>query len=134
MKLIIAGGRDLFVSSLFIDHAMDHFGIPDPSDANPPEEIVSGRATGIDSCGEMYASDAGVPIKYFPADWNKLGRSAGPIRNAQMAEYADALLLIWDGISRGSANMKNQMERLNKPVYEVILRAHRHPRPLEIKK
>jgi hypothetical protein len=43
-----------------------------------------------------------------------------------MAEYADALLLIWDGSSRGSANMRQQMERRGKPVYEVILRG---PRP-----
>jgi hypothetical protein len=39
-----------------------------------------------------------------------------------MAEYADALLLIWNGESRGSANMKENMVKLGKPVYEVILK------------
>jgi hypothetical protein len=41
-----------------------------------------------------------------------------------MAEEADALLLIWDGESKGSANMKKEMLFKNKPVYEVILRTY----------
>jgi len=58
----------------------------------------------------------------FPADWDTHGRAAGPIRNKQMAEYGDALLLIWDGESRGSANMKSNMKKLGKPVYEIIIK------------
>ncbi len=38
-----------------------------------------------------------------------------------MALYGDALLLIWDGKSRGSTSMRNEMKKLDKPVYEVIL-------------
>jgi hypothetical protein len=41
-----------------------------------------------------------------------------------MVDYADVLLLIWDGESRGSKNMKETMIKLGKPVYEVILRKH----------
>ena len=40
-----------------------------------------------------------------PADWDKHGKAAGPIRNAEMAEVADALIAFWDGQSRGTANM-----------------------------
>lgn len=122
MRIIIAGGRDLYVDSSFIDGALNHFGIPDPEIPLSPDEIVSGGARGIDSCGEEYAKELDVPVKKFPADWDRLGLKAGPVRNAQMAEYADVLLLIWDGESRGSANMKNQMQRLKKPVYEIVLR------------
>jgi hypothetical protein len=39
-----------------------------------------------------------------------------------MAEYADALILVWDGKSRGSASMKREMEKLGKPIYEVIVK------------
>jgi hypothetical protein len=122
MKLIIAGGRDLYVTSLFIDHVCAFFNIPDAG-STLPEEVVSGCASGIDTCGEIFAADVGIPVTKFPADWDRLGPKAGPIRNAQMAEYADALLLIWDGQSRGSANMKHQMQRVKKPIYEVILKA-----------
>lgn len=91
-------------------------------------------AKGIDLAGKEWANedwkqdyptcdDQGpIFVKEFPADWDKFGKGAGPIRNKQMADYADALLLIWDGESRGSANMKSQMEKLGKPIYEVILR------------
>lgn len=118
MKLIIAGSRNFNeISKAFIRDLLQHFNLwPDLT------EIVSGGAPGIDRLGEKYAFDTETQIIQFPAYWNKYGKSAGPRRNKQMAEYADALLLIWDGESRGSANMKSQMEKLGKPIYEVILR------------
>lgn len=65
-----------------------------------------------------------LKLTKFPADWDKFGKAAGHIRNKQMAEEADALLLIWDGESKGSANMKKEMLFKNKPVYEVILKTY----------
>ena len=67
--------------------------------------IVSGHASGADSLGEQYANEAGFDTQLFPADWNKHGKAAGHIRNAEMAEVADALIAFWDGKSRGTANM-----------------------------
>ena len=55
----------------------------------------------------------------FPADWDKHGRAAGPIRNKQMADYADVLIAVWDGKSRGTKNMIDEMNKLMKPVYIV---------------
>lgn len=69
--------------------------------------IISGHATGADALGERYAQERGLPLDAHPADWNKHGRAAGPIRNAEMAEVADALIAFWDGQSRGTANMIN---------------------------
>ena len=59
--------------------------------------------------------------KTFLPDWKTKGRAAGPIRNKEMAIYADILLLIWDGKSRGSKSMKDEMLKLQKPIYEVII-------------
>lgn len=60
-------------------------------------------------------------ITSFPAEWDLYGKSAGPRRNRRMAEYADALLLIWDNQSRGSANMKREMKRYpEKMIWEII--------------
>ena len=84
-------------------------------------EIVSGGAKGSDEAGEVYADFYSVPLKKFPAEWEKYGNRAGPIRNNKMAVYADALVLIWDGKSKGSRHMKEAMLALNKPVYEIIL-------------
>lgn len=79
-------------------------------------EIVSGRAQGIDLAGETYAIEMGIPVKMFPADWNKHGRSAGMIRNAEMAAYAVAAIIIWDGVSKGTADMVSRMKVRDKPI------------------
>lgn len=64
-------------------------------------EVVSGVAHGVDKLGERWAQAHKIPVKQFPAQWNKYGNAAGPIRNREMAEYADALIAVWDGQSRG---------------------------------
>lgn len=126
MKLIIAGSRTFENCYCIIDGAISQLDIPIVS------EVVCGGARGVDSIGRNWAEtqhrqeypvqDLIPTVEEFPADWDKFGKSAGHIRNKQMAEYADALLLIWDGESKGSANMKQQMGKLGKPIYEVILK------------
>lgn len=90
-------------------------------------QVVCGKAKGIDSSGEefanVYLSDKPDYLKEFPAEWEKYQGRAGPIRNSKMAVYADALLLIWDGKSTGSAHMKSAMIALKKPIYEIIIRS-----------
>lgn len=68
-------------------------------------EIVSGGASGADALGERYAAERGHGLRIFQADWSKHGKAAGPIRNYIMAEYADALVVFWDGTSPGSRSM-----------------------------
>lgn len=116
MKLIIAGTRSFDLRADFIRELVDIFNLK-------PTLIFSGGASGVDRSGEWYAENiANRPFKIIMADWKNHGKAAGPIRNKRMAEYADALLLIWDGESRGSKNMKEEMMKLKKPIYEVILR------------
>jgi hypothetical protein len=86
-------------------------------------EIVSGGARGPDSLGEKYAKENGLKLKLFPADWNKLGKAAGHYRNAEMANYADALICFWDGTSRGSLDMINKAK-----VNGLLVRIVRVPR------
>lgn len=67
--------------------------------------IVSGMAKGADRLGEQYARERGYQVQQFPADWEKNGRAAGYMRNADMANYSDALIAFWDGQSKGTQNM-----------------------------
>lgn len=125
MKLIIAGSRHLELNYDFLEGLKDFVG----ESGNPIYEVISGGCpTGIDKLAKDYFDcetfEGVVNYKEFPADWNKYGKSAGPIRNKQMAEYGDALLLIWDGESNGSKNMKKEMLKFNKPIYEVILKKY----------
>ena len=82
-------------------------------------EIVSGTARGADALGEQYANEHNLPIKQFPADWDKYGKRAGYLRNNQMADYADYLVAFWDGKSPGTKHMIQFMTDLKKPVYVV---------------
>ncbi len=116
MKLIIAGSRKLKVSVEEIQVLMEHFNLH-------PTYIVSGKARGIDTCGEAWAKEYKIPVIPFPVtkqEWDEIGLSAGHKRNAKMALEADALLLIWDGKSSGSGGMKRIMFEMGKPVYEAI--------------
>lgn len=112
MKLVIAGSRSLSMSPVEIAKLVEEAGFV-------PTEVVSGVAHGIDRAGERYAEWYRIPIKSFAADWHNLGKAAGPIRNAAMAEYADAALVIWDGKSPGSRNMIEQMQRRGKPCVVI---------------
>lgn len=109
MKVVIAGSRgitDYEQVLLAITNSDFHI-----------TEVVSGRARGVDTLGECYAEEYALTCSYFPANWNKHGKRAGHIRNAEIARYADAAVIVWDGESTGSANMIENMKRLNKPYY-----------------
>jgi hypothetical protein len=69
-----------------------------------PSVVLSGCARGVDALGEQWARQNGVPINLHRADWTRGGRG-GPERNQRMAENADVLIAVWDGKSRGTADM-----------------------------
>jgi hypothetical protein len=114
MKVIIAGGRD-FTSFNIVQDAIKASGFE-------ITEVVSGKAKGVDTLGEIYALGANIPVVGFPADWNKNGRAAGPMRNKEMAEYADALIAVWDGVSKGTANMIMQARRNRLEVFIYLVK------------
>jgi len=67
-----------------------------------PCEVVSGGAPGVDREAERLARELRCPVRIFPADWQSLGREAGLIRNKEIVDYCDALLIFWDGDSPGT--------------------------------
>ncbi len=83
-------------------------------------KVVSGGAWGIDSLGEVFAEKNKFPLIRMKADWSK-GKKAGPVRNAEMAKVADALILVMSENSSGSDNMLNCMKKENKPYFAVII-------------
>lgn len=100
-KVIVAGGR------AFTDEARVRCELLQYKDTvdDMVLEVVCGEARGADTLGRVIAEEQGWPIASFPADWNHHGRAAGPIRNKQMAEYADVLMAFWDGKSKGTKGM-----------------------------
>ena len=85
-----------------------------------PTRILSGGAKGVDAVAEKLAKQlTGKKAIVFKAAWESYGKSAGPIRNTLLAQEGDGLLLIWDGRSRGSADMLRVMYAFKKPVFEI---------------
>ena len=112
MKIIIAGGRD-FNNYNILDKVISKI-------VNIEKDIIiSGAARGADSIGADWAKKHSVPVKMYHANWDRYGKSAGYIRNAEMGENADALIAFWDGKSKGTLNMIKTMQ-LNKKPYRIF--------------
>tara|TARA_R110000744_G_C18948143_1_gene515257 strand:- start:30 stop:494 length:465 start_codon:yes stop_codon:yes gene_type:complete len=111
-RVIIAGSRHL-TDYVFLKKMVDKL-YPNLIPLEETIEIVSGGAAGADSLGEQYAREKGYTIKRFPADWGVHGKAAGPIRNRQMAVYADHLIAFPVCDSKGTANMINEANKRGK--------------------
>ena len=109
MKYIIAGGRD------FNNRSVLYKVLNENRYSKNITEIVSGCARGADFLGIEWADVYGLRITRFPAEWDKYGKSAGFIRNADMGVYADAAIIFWDGESKGTKHMIQTMKKLDKP-------------------
>lgn len=99
-RLIVCGGRNYTNYSAVMQALNDHLG---PfADLDPV--VVTGGAPGADRLAERAAQELGLKTEVFPADWGKLGRAAGPIRNRQMLDAGSDVVIAFPG-GRGTADM-----------------------------
>jgi len=109
MKTIIAGSRTITDFNELLKAIKDSkFDI---------SEVVSGTARGVDLMGEKWAEWSDTPLKRFPAEWDRWRKQAGFMRNTEMANYADALIAVWDGESKGTKNMIDTAKRYGLKVF-----------------
>lgn len=99
VRLIVAGSRSI-VDSNFVFEKLDRL-----VSATRVSEVVSGQARGVDRIGESWAKARGIHVVEFPAHWDRFGKSAGMVRNAEMAWYGTHLAAFWDGVSPGTKGM-----------------------------
>lgn len=83
-------------------------------------EIISGHARGADQIAEMYADEKGIPVRVFPADWDKYGKKAGYIRNKKMLDEGQPDLVIAFPGGRGTEMMCILAEMADIPVHRVV--------------
>jgi len=120
VKVIVAGSRTFNDFAYLEKHLMAYFKANDLH--RKDVEIISGTAKGADSLGEQFANKYGLKLTKFPADWNQYGKSAGYIRNEEMAKYAkkDGILFaFWDNSSKGTKHMISIASKYNIPTYIV---------------
>jgi len=108
MRVIIAGSREIKDASL-VERAIAESGFV-------ITEVVEGGARGVDTLAFDWAHRRGIPVKVFVPDWS-IGRQAGILRNVEMADYADAVIAIWNGKSRGTEHMINVAHKRQMPLY-----------------
>ena len=116
MKVIIAGGRD-FTNVNVMATTLNNLQDVDHVIEIEKLTLICGMARGADLTAYKLFSEVGLPVKMYPADWDQYGKSAGYIRNKQMADVADMLIAFWDGESKGTAHMINTMKQQHKSVF-----------------
>lgn len=76
--------------------------------------LIEGAARGVDLISKSYAIEKGWKVEEYPAEWDKYGKSAGYIRNDVMVKKADAVLILWDGTSKGTKHDIDLCQRYGK--------------------
>lgn len=117
--LVIAGGRDIELSVFALDHWLTLLGYY----TIPPVELVvlQGEARGVDTSAALWCFHRGVPCVGVPADWERYGKGAGPVRNKIQADLGDELVAFMKDGSRGTADMVRQMQKSGKPTTVVAV-------------
>lgn len=113
MKIAIVGSRSLTDIPL------------DPYVPREAEEIVTGGAKGIDLLAAEYAKAKGLKLTEFLPQYEKYGRAAPIVRNKEIVDYADKIIVFWDGRSKGAASVIRYAEKIKKPLQ--VIRINKTP-------
>ena len=104
MRIIVSGSRD-FTDYTFFKNLLDSFLKTLPVEKSEIT-FLHGDCRGTDKMAELYAKQNNCACIAFPADWEKYGQSAGPIRNNQMLnEGVDYLVAFTTNRSRGTKDI-----------------------------
>lgn len=123
MRILVCGGRDLEPEAVW-DWLEDHAHEECCDALNRGSHVlittvIQGGATGADTGAERWARASAIPVLTFRADWDRYGRQAGPLRNAQMlAEGRPDVVIAFQG-RKGTADMVRKARAAGLPVVEA---------------
>ena len=110
MKIWICGSRTV-KSYIATEQVLNEL-IPDTTDVI----IRTGGAKGVDKLAEQWARNHGVQIEpAIKPNW-KLGPHAGFLRNTDGINWADKVVAIWDGKSKGTQHCIQYAEDTETPL------------------
>lgn len=114
MKILVCGGRSYGdVDKVF--EILDCI-----NTLTPISYLVHGNAKGADRLAEDWAIQAKVCPLSYPADWEKHGKTAGPIRNKQMLDNnPDIRLVVAFPGGAGTKNMAALAKARDIKVMEI---------------
>ena len=108
MKLAVIGSRNL--TSVDLESYI----------SKEVNEIVSGGAVGVDTCAAEYASREGLKLTEFLPEYKLYGRAAPIVRNKLIVDYADKVLVFWNGSSKGTLSVIRYAQKVGK-LCEIVL-------------
>lgn len=123
LRILITGSRDWSdrraITTALFDTGMEHYAALGEEPSTAPV-VVHGGARGADTLAEAAARFLGWRTEKWPADWNRNGKAAGPIRNQQMVDAgADICLAFPLGESRGTRDCMRRAEQAGIRVVDV---------------
>jgi hypothetical protein len=81
--------------------------------------VIHGGAPGADALANEWALARNVPVEVFPAEWTKLGHSAGPARNAQMLKDGRPTLVVAFPGGKGTRDLVRRATHKGLPVVQI---------------
>lgn len=114
MRVLVCGGRK-YKNRAHLFNVLDQI----HADGRSISVIIEGEARDADLLSASWASSRGVSLLPFPADWNSLGDSAGPIRNTRMLKEGKPDLCVAFTGGEGTADMVRQCRKAGIRVIEA---------------
>ena len=130
MRVLVCGGRD-YADTDTEQAAEIYFAIRDIHEKTPITALIQGGSRGADQCAADLAKELGIKVVTVPADWNKHGKAAGPIRNQRMIDdFKPDLVLAFPG-GRGTADMVARAKTAGLPIIHPVGQSvqQREPKP-----
>lgn len=114
MRALVFGDRKWFHQGVLFEV------LDDIHAATPITVVIEGEAQGADKMGKWWARSRGIEVDAYPADWNRFGKAAGPIRNQDMLKNGRPHMGIGfhDDIqsSKGTKDMLKRLLKAGVPV------------------
>jgi predicted Rossmann-fold nucleotide-binding protein len=81
--------------------------------------VIAGGARGADTLAAEWATERGIPTEIYVAEWGRLGRKAGPIRNQRMLDEGKPDLVVAFPGGTGTAGMTALARKASVPAISV---------------
>lgn len=111
-RVLVCGGRN------YTDQAMLFGALDMEAESRRLWRVIQGGANGADKLARMWAYSRKCEMENYPADWDKHGKAAGPIRNQQMIDEGKPTKVFAFAGGRGTADMVRRAKAAGIPVFE----------------